>query len=352
MSPFGQRFFVPTKDAAAVAAPSTTAPDPTRKQNPENEEQKVHMLYAFLYVADRQEGLILVKAATLLDGDPTNNFLCRELTFNPNGILCGARAITIVGTYAYICADVGLVVVDLNDPTNPRVESVVGAPFLNNPKAVQVQFRYAFVADDEGLKILDVTNLASPEPKASLHLHEARNVYVARTYAYVSGGHEGLIIVDVKNPLEPKVDQIYNANGCIGDLNDVKLGITCNSEFAYLADGHNGMHVVQLTNADTPGTSGFATRPTPQLIATRKLPKDGHAVCISEGVDRDRAVDEAGNQLSVFGRIGARPFNLEEQRHLYMHNGQLWKVTNDPKDPSFLFRSARTELKTPATVRR
>jgi len=352
VSPFGQRFYVPTCDAAAVAAPSTTAPDPTRKQHPENEEQAVHLLYAFIYVADRQEGLILVGAGTLLDGDPTNNFLERALTFNPNGVLTGARAITIVGTYAYICADVGLVVVDLNDPKNPRVESVIGAPFLNHPNAVQVQFRYAFVADNDGLKVLDITNLASPEPKASLHLHEARNVYVARTYAYVSGGHEGLIIVDVKNPLEPKVDQIYNANGCIGDLNDVKLGITCNSEFAYLADGHNGMHVVQLTNADTPGTAGFATRPTPQLIATRKLPKDGHAVCISEGVDRDRAVDESGNQLSVFGRIGARPFNLEEQRRLYMHNGQVWKITSDPKDPSFLFRSANRELKTPATVRR
>ena len=204
----------------------------------------------------------------------------------------------------------------------------------------------------DGQTTTPATDVVSPEPKASLHLHEARNVYVARTYAYVSGGHEGLIIVDVKNPLEPKVDQIYTANGCIGDLNDVKLGITCNSEFAYLADGHNGMHVVQLTNADTPGTGGFATRLTPQLIATRKLPKEGHAVCISEGVDRDRAVDEAGNQLSVFGRIGARPFNLEEQRRVYMHNGQVWKVTNDPKDPSFLFRSASRDLKPAATVRR
>ena len=330
VSPLGQKFYVPTKDAAAVAAPATTAPDPTRKQDPENEEQPVHGLYAYLYVADRQEGLILVGAGTLLDGDPTNNFLERALTFNPNGILCGARAITIAGTYAYICADVGLVVVDLSTPTNPRIETVIGAPFLNRPNAVQVQFRYAFVTDAEGLKILDVTDLASPEPKASLPLHEARNVYVARTYAYVSGGHDGLVIVDVKNPLEPKVDQVFNADGCINDLNDVKLGIAYNSQFAYLADGHNGLRVVQLTSPETPGNMGFATRPGPSLIATKKLPKEGHALCISEALDRDRAVDESGNQLSVFGRIGARPLNLEEQRHLYQHNGKLWRVTNEP----------------------
>ena len=171
---------------------------------------------------------------------------------------------------------------------------------------------------------------------------------MARTYAYVSGGHQGLVIVDVKNPLEPKVDQIYNANGCINDLNDVKLGIAYNSQFAYLADGHNGLRVVQLTSPDTPGNAGFATRPTPQLIATRKLPKGAHATCVSEGVDRDRAVDESGNQLSVFGRIGARPLNLDEQRHLYMHNGKLWHVSNEPD----FFRTNYREPKPANTVRR
>jgi hypothetical protein len=66
------------------------------------------------------------------------------------------------------------------------------------------------------------------------------------------------------------------------------------------------------------------------LIATFKLPIGGHALTISKGMDRDRAVDESGNQLSVFGRIGARPFTKEETQKLYMHNGKIWKVSNDP----------------------
>ena len=37
VSPFGQQFYVPTKNAKFVTAPATTAPDPTRKQDPENE---------------------------------------------------------------------------------------------------------------------------------------------------------------------------------------------------------------------------------------------------------------------------------------------------------------------------
>src|SRR6185369_18075751 len=82
VSPIGQKFHVPTKYAAAVAAPCTPAPDPTRKQRPENKEPKVHALFGYLYVADKYEGLILVGAGTLLDGNPTNNFLKREVTYN------------------------------------------------------------------------------------------------------------------------------------------------------------------------------------------------------------------------------------------------------------------------------
>ena len=55
-------------------------------------------------------------------------------------------------------------------------------------------------------------------------------------------------------------------------------------------------------------------------------------MAISKGLDRDRAVDESGNQIGVFGRVGARPLNLEEQQRMYLHDGQLWTVSDDPWD--------------------
>jgi hypothetical protein len=200
------------------------------------------------------------------------------------------------------------------------------------PKAVQVQFRYAYVCDAEGVKVLDVTDLAHPRPISKLPLPEARNIYLARTYAYVAGGRAGLIILDITKPEEPTIDQIFDAGGCINDLHDVKLGITNASEFAYLADGCNGMRVVQLTSPDTPGSVGYSPRPVPVLIATHPIGKGGAALAISKGVDRDRAVDESGNQIAVFGRVGARPLNLEEQQRMYLHNGRVWKVSDDPFD--------------------
>lgn len=332
VSPAGQQFYLRTAYATAVAAPCTPAPDPTRTQRPENREPQVHPMYGYLYVLDKYEGLILVPAASTIDGNPLNNFLRRELTFNPDGILNGARAIAIAGTYAYICCDAGLVVVSIDDPKHPVITSITNHALLREARAVAIQLRYAFVCDAEGIKVFDVTDLARPQPVSQIALEEARSIYLARTYAYVAAGKKGLVILDIEKPPEPRIDQIYDAGGCINDCHDVKLGITYVSQFAYLADGKNGLRVVQLTSPDTPGNAGFSPRPTPRLVATYPIPEGGKAYSVGRALDRDRAVDESGNQIGVFGRVGARALNLEEQQRMFLRHGRVWRVSDDPRD--------------------
>lgn len=342
VSPLGQRLFVKTKHAVAVATPTTLGVDPLRKQRPENEEQKIHLVYGFLYVADKEEGLIvignkdpksknIIGVGTLLDGDPTNNFLERAATFNPDGILHGARRITIAGTYAYILTDKHLVVVSLEDPFHPKVTATLGeADGLVDPRGVQVQFRYGFVVDKEGMKVLDVTALDKPKVVKApvVPFKDARNIYVVRTYAFIAAGHDGLGIVDIEKPEQPRLEMMYNDGGKISDTNDVKVGMTNASQFAYLADGHNGLQVIQLFSPeDNPGYLGFMPKPTPKRIAQYPMHE---ALMVSEGIDRDRAVDESGNQLAVFGRRGARPFTKAEAEKLFMRGGQVYTVTNTP----------------------
>lgn len=372
VSPLGQRLFVRTKFATSVCSPSTLAIDPTRDHLNENEEGRPHPLYAFLYVTDREEGLVVIgnrpgsKAAkenkdgvaTLLDGDPDNNFLERALTYNPSGLLTGARSMTLNGHHAYISCNAGLVVVDLDDPLKPRVTKVLGAGVLNRPRKVAVQFRYAFVCDADGLKVLDATDPSNPKlvPEAMLKIADARDIYLCRTFGYIAAGHDGLIVVDLENPeslrpepigvaplsfgdlrlptdRRPRKTMSFTAGGRINDTTAVRIGMTNNSLFAYLADGRNGLRVLQLTSDATPGFQGFSPLPVPKLIA--EFPTRGPAIALSKGLDRDRAVDESGNQLSVFGRRGARPFNALEQRRLYLTNpldpgSKTWEVRDKP----------------------
>jgi hypothetical protein len=337
VSPWGQKFVVRTADARYVALPTTMPVDPARTHTAANKEPHIHPLYCYAYVADEHEGLILVNVNTAVDGIPTNNFLHRALTYNPGGLLAGAHFIHIVGTYAYVLCEKGLVVVCLDDPLHPQVTAVLDEKVLKKPKALATQFRYAFVCEKEGVAVLDITDLAHPRPVSGFKLKEAHNIYVARTYAYVAAGKAGLVILDIENPEKPKLDQIFNADGCINDCRDVKLGITYVSEFAYLADGKNGLRVVQLTSPETPGNYGFSPRPTPCLVATYKLPKGGEALSISRGLDRDRAVDECGNQIAVFGRIGARPFNKQEQHKMYLRGSCVWRVSDTPTDTLYKY---------------
>jgi hypothetical protein len=225
-------------------------------------------------------------------------------------------------------------VVSLDDPLNPKIVAEVGAPLLVKPGAVAVQFRYAFVLDQEGMKVVDVTVPEQPKvvAGAAVPLSGARDLYVARGYAYVAAGAEGLVIVDIEKPEQPKIDQKFTANGQLNDTYSVRVGSTNASLFAYVADGVNGLRVVQLTSPPSqPNYYGFNPRPVPELIATYKT--KGPAIALSKGLDRDRAVDESGHQVSVFGRLGSRPFNLEEQHKMYLKNGQLFTVSNEPPGP-------------------
>jgi hypothetical protein len=338
-----------------------TRQPPLRPRDPLNMEQPVSLVYGFLYCLDRKEGLFTVPAGTLLDGDPTNNFFKRHLTFNPDGVLNGASNGVVAGNDLYVCCDKGLVILDISaigselipaaeklrkkngdkpieftqllkaaDKADPNCIKVKAVVPLKNARAVRVQFRYAFVVDADGLKVIDITDNAQPKliDKAFVPYAEAREVYLARTYAYIAAGNEGLAIVDIEKPEAPRELLKFTANGKLDDVRDVKLGMTNVSLFAYIANGRHGLAVVQLTAPGKPKTyQGWSPEPMPELIATKHL--HGTAISISEGLQRDRAVDESGNQLGVFNRVGARPLNKPEMQRMYLLDGKLFTV----KDP-------------------
>ncbi len=334
VGPRGQRTAIPSKNATCVALPTNQPINPQRNSGPlmrdDNEEQPFHPLYDYAMITDSREGLILTDVKTLSDGEPRNNFLRRALTWNPDGILDGARHITIGGHFVYIIAKIGLVIVNLDQPLQPRIESVVP---LDDGRASALQFRYLFVTDAQGLRVIDVTDPKHPRPiDDRIALENGQRIYLARTYAYVAGGRQGLAIVDIERPEQMRLDQLFDAGGRLRDTRDVIVASTNASLFAYVADGGGGLKVLQLTSpASQPKFYGFSPAPKPELIAY--YPTPAPALSLSKGLDRDRAVDETGHQIAVFGRRGSRPLSLEESRRLYLNpDGTPWfvKKTGSP----------------------
>ena len=211
---------------------------------------------------------------------------------------------------------------NINNPLKPAIVSVIP---LKGAGHAAIQFRYLFACDAEGLKVIDITDVRKPAVKAAVPLSDARDVYVARTYAYIAAGAKGLAIVDIERPEHPAASKFCTL---VSDAYAVRIGMT-SQHLRLCRRQQDGLRVLQLMSpARTEGLWGFSPEPEPELIATFKT--KGEAIALSKGLDRDRAVDESGNQLAVFGRRGARPFRLDEMQKLYLRNGQLYTVSNTP----------------------
>ncbi len=297
-----------------------------------NEEQPVSLIYAWVFITDREEGLVMVPVGTLVDGNPDNNFFDNKqvIRFNPGGKLTGAMQSFMAGTNLYVVSKRGLFVLGLSNTalTPPTLLAELSHGEFKNPRSISVQFRYAFVTDDEGFKVVDITDPTKPQllRDAIVPLKHARRFYLARTYAYVADGADGLAFIDITRPEHPTLERLYNAGGALNDTRAVQIGSISASMYALVADGKNGLRVLQMISPENVAeAAGFSPTPNPKLIAT--FPTHRPAVAVSRGLDRDRVVDETGNQTVVFGRRGARPFHLDEMKKFYEHaDGSLYQV--------------------------
>ncbi len=335
-SDLGHDTHVKSKNATCAALATTQPVQPSRSRSKlmteTNLEQVMHPIYEYMFITDAEEGLILVNIDTLHNFESRDNNLSRALTWNDGGVLTGARHITVAGTWLYVSTPKGVVVLDVDDVLKPRYVTTIE---VDDPRAAQVQFRYLFVTTRQGLQTVDVTHPEKPIilPGAVVALKDAHKLHVARTYAYVAAGAEGVAIIDVTKADKPQLYEMFNAGGSINDARDVTVASTNASPFLYVADGKNGLRVVQLTSpVSQPNFYGYAAEPKPELIAS--YPTKRAALALSRALERDRAVDETGHQVAVLGRIGARPFNAKEMARLYLdQGGEPWFVDDAVSGP-------------------
>ena len=199
---------------------------------------------------------------------------------------------------------------------------------LKNPRKLAVQFMYAFVTDDEGVKVFDLADPINPKPlpEATIPLADAHGP-LRGAHLPLRGRRSGRTChhrhqESRRAEAAREVHRERRVERHAGDSNrrNQRLDVRPRGRrkkwlpraAADLAGKRSGLH-------------GF--QPAAQPEADRQLSDEGPAVAISRGLDRDRVVDETGDQTVVFGRRGSRPFNEKEFASFLRHaDGEFFRV--------------------------
>lgn len=162
--------------------------------------------------------LLVIMMTGISSADPVNV----ELVSHFSGIYSD---VAVNGNYMYLLQDQDLVVVDIEDPSDPAEVGRIRTP--STAYDIAVTGNYAYVAEGEsGLMIIDIGNPAAPAIKGSYAASEqARYVYVSGKYAYIAD--DGLVVLDISDPAAPVLAGRYEIQG---DTNDV----TVSGKYAYL----------------------------------------------------------------------------------------------------------------------
>lgn len=162
-------------------------------------------------------------------------------------------------SYAYIADQTrGVRIIDISDISAPKEVHSLSSGYA---QGVTVEGTSLYLADGSGgVKIFDVTKPAAAQEAGSLGLGggQAKEIAVRGSYAYIANGTEGLRVIDVSDPQNPK-----NPDGTVTgiDTEGVAMGIelhvvTENEVYAYVADGAEGVRVIDISDPENPANPG------------------------------------------------------------------------------------------------
>lgn len=178
--------------------------------------------------------------------------------------LGNVRQIVVRGTMAYVAArEFGLWLIDVSDPAKPHVISRFGT--IELATGVEVAGTIAFVAQRHyGVELIDVSDPARPRHLVLHKTNEAQSVVYDRGKLFVGNwaGSE-MTVLDVTNPRVPSEMSITKLSG-YGD------GLTVSGHYCYAATGHHsrlgkpeekinnghGLDVIDITDLKSPKVTG------------------------------------------------------------------------------------------------
>ncbi len=185
---------------------------------------------SFAYVTDTKYGLRIIDVSN--PGTPQETGYYYPPTLQ--------RGIFIKGNYAYVNSGKTLRILDVSDPTVPRELGFYTTNYEIH--GIFIYNNYAFLANDvNGLLILDISNPVniSVIGQYTPSSFSAFDVYVAGNYAYVTSSYGGLHLVDISNPYSPKPVSAYT-------LYAPSWGVFVSVNYIYVATHNLGLYILKL----------------------------------------------------------------------------------------------------------
>ncbi|MBK6767104.1 MAG: hypothetical protein IPG71_12620 [bacterium] len=150
--------------------------------------------------------------------------------------------IVVQGTYAYAAGGT-MMIFDVSDPTAPVLASEVLSP---GASGIAMSGQLAYVADFSGLRVFDVSDPQNPTQVGGWSYSGSNSDVVVRdSIAYVVTYAEGLHIVSVSNPQNcVEIGQLETPGNAVN--------IALKDNFALIADEGFGLRIIDVSNPTTP----------------------------------------------------------------------------------------------------
>ncbi len=218
------------------------------------------------FIADGEQGLEIID---IIEADINFTYQLKGSWKATSGI---PQDIFVIGTYAYLANSfAGVRILDFSNPKNIttvgkwRDEEFIPFPIpRTNIKSdtydVVVQGSLMYVADGEfGFKIVNVSDHTNPvkigeffddsmHPDDEILNPSSRGLVIDSSYAYVADGTDGLEILDISDPTNiTKVGQAYDNSGRARGL-----FYDSNNSLVYLADLDDGVEIIDVSDPTNP----------------------------------------------------------------------------------------------------
>ncbi|RLB90177.1 MAG: hypothetical protein DRH26_10175, partial [Deltaproteobacteria bacterium] len=171
------------------------------------------------------------------------------------GLIENARVVKVQTGYAYVLDNNSMRILDITDINNPVK---VGSAACSDPRDLVLSGNYAYIADSgEGLRVVDITDKTAPQVTATFKsMSEGswchyESLAVNGNYAYLAGEREQqrvMDVVDISDPEAPSLVQTGSSYEVSNQNNDTFQSIKVSGNYAYLAQGWNGLTILDVTN--------------------------------------------------------------------------------------------------------